>query len=116
MYTDLKVIEEKMSEIKRVLELIKESLPLKNDEIENIFSRLTGCSIDLYSYVDKISSIDVSDRHEILVLVIDSIVECSKLGEKQVFKATLRTIEVYDKEKIGSITVNMKLLDIRPEW
>ena len=105
-------IENKMREIEQVLKLISDSLPMGVDRVAIVFNKLTSCSIDLYSYVEELGVAELRDDIDILALLIDSIIEC---GDTE-FRATLKTIEINDKEKGISIVTNMKVLDIRPEW
>jgi len=116
MVMDLENIEKRVREIENALKLIAESMPMDNERIEHVFNEITGCFIDLYSYVQELDVIELSDNLDLLVLLIDALIECDSISKKQTFKSTLRTIEINDKYKGKSITVNLKVLDVRPNW
>jgi hypothetical protein len=112
MVVELKTIEEKMREIEGVLKLISESLPMKDEKVEIVFNELTGCSIDLYSYVQELDVIEIRENLYLLTLLIEALIECSNLK----FRSTLRAVEINDKEKWKAMMVNIKLIDLRPSW
>jgi hypothetical protein len=109
---NIKDIEEKMNEIRKVLELIAELLPMEDEKVEIVFNELTSCTIDLYSYVQELSEIEIRENLYLITLLIDAIIECSSIR----FRATLRVTEVNDREKWKAVMTNLRLLGIRPSW